>query len=95
VGVIAIVSVVPLAFVAVFAPLGVRVAVAPMRVVALTLAPAGRKRNGERKGKKSSENRRGPAAVHGVDWFCECVRQNENPDYGRRIGCPMARSRAK
>jgi hypothetical protein len=55
VGVIAIVSMVAI-FVTVLASLGVRMLLAPVRVAALTVASAGRKREGERNGKKRRES---------------------------------------
>ena len=67
VGVIALVSMVAI-FVAVLASLGVGMLLAAVRVPALTVAPAGRKREGERKGEKSGEHRRDPVAVHGAGW---------------------------
>jgi len=62
-GMVAIVSVLAIV-VAVLTSFGVRVAVASVCMVALTVAPAGRKRNGERDGKESSKHRRGPVTDH-------------------------------
>jgi hypothetical protein len=63
VGVVAILSV---SAVFMAASLLVRMAVTPMRMVALTVASAGRKREGERNGKEDGEHRRDPIAVHGA-----------------------------
>jgi hypothetical protein len=64
VGVTAIVSVVAM-FVAVPAPLDVRMRVAPVRMTALTFASTSGKGEGEHNSKKEGENRRSPTAVHG------------------------------
>jgi len=52
-------------FVIVLTSFGVGVTIPPVRLIARTLAPAGRKRKRERKGKKNDTYRRGPVTVHG------------------------------
>ena len=69
VGVILVVGVVSLVgmiavFVTLRIPLGVRMGALAVRMTPLTLPPAGRERDGKRGGKKNSEHRRGPVAVH-------------------------------
>jgi len=67
-GVVAIVSVISIV-VAVLTSFGVRVAVASVCMVALTVAPTGRKRNGEGDGKEGSKNRRGPFTLHSTSSY--------------------------
>jgi hypothetical protein len=82
-------------FVALPTSVGVRVGVFAVRVAALTVVSTGGKREGKQQGQKGSEDRGGPAAIHGVDWSWFKKIVGKRTDYGSARGRPIARRSVK